>query len=131
MSSHKKIRVLLTKSDMDGHDRGVKLLAHGLRDAGMEVIFTRFALVEELAKIATEEHVDVVGLSSSSGGHLEFAEDLMSQLKKEGMEDTLVLFGGVIPNFDVPELKQIGVAGVFGPGSALPDIADFITEQKG
>lgn len=121
-----QIRVLMTKSRMDAHDRGAMTVTAALRDAGMEVVFTRFADFREIASAALQEGVDVIGVSLSTGNHLVVAEELRKNLKERGVEDILVIFGGIIPNHDVPDLHKLGVHGVFGPGSHLQDIVGFV-----
>ncbi|WP_290898242.1 cobalamin B12-binding domain-containing protein [Ferroglobus sp.] len=129
----RKIRVLIAKPGLDGHDRGAKVVARALRDAGFEVIYTGIRRTPaEIAETALQEDVDVVGLSILSGAHLELIPLVMEELKKRGLEpnkDVLVLVGGIIPKEDVPKLQSIGVAKVFGPGTPLYEIIDFIKEN--
>lgn len=123
------IRVLIGKMGLDGHERGARVVSLGLRDEGMEVIYSGVRLtVEKMVKIAVEEDVDVVGLSSLSGAHDLFPE-VVEQLKKRGREDILVIAGGIIPDEDIPVLKEKGVSAVFGPGTPVPEIAKFIKEN--
>ncbi len=126
----KRIRVLVAKPGLDGHDRGAKVVARALRDAGFEVIYTGIRRTpSEIAETALQEDVDVVGLSILSGAHLELVPLVVEELKKRGLEpnrDVLVLLGGIIPEEDIPKLEKIGVARVFGPGTPLEDIANYI-----
>ncbi|MFX0014698.1 MAG: cobalamin B12-binding domain-containing protein [Promethearchaeota archaeon] len=129
----RKIRVLLAKPGLDGHDRGVKVVARALRDAGMEVIYTGLhKSPEEIVEAALQEDVDVVGLSSLSGSHMALFPRIIELLKQNDMiDDTLVIVGGIIPDIDVPQLNEIGIHGIFGPGTDTKDIVNFIrTHQK-
>lgn len=121
----KRIRVLLTKSTLEDHDRGLRLVAVGLKEAGMEVILTRFKLPAEIVSTALDEDVDVIGISSSTGGHMYVISEMMPRLKEKGMERVKVLLGGVISDDDIPELEKMGVK-VFGPGSFIHSIVDHI-----
>ncbi len=123
------IRVLLAKATLDSHDRGVRFLARTLRDAGFEVILVNFLLTEEVVNVAVEEDVDVVGISSSSGGHMPVFEGLIEGMKKNGLEDVLVLGGGIIPPNDVRSLKELGVAAFFGPGATPQEAIQLIRER--
>jgi methylmalonyl-CoA mutase C-terminal domain/subunit len=125
----KKIRVLLTKPTQDCHDRGVRYLARKFRDAGFEVVFTNFLLADEVVTTAVQEDVDVIGVSSSSGGHLPVFEDLMAALRAADIDDVLVIGGGVIPPADVRVLTELGVAAVFGPGASAESAVAFVTEH--
>jgi methylmalonyl-CoA mutase C-terminal domain/subunit len=128
-SSRIPIRVLIGKMGLDGHERGARVISLGLRDEGMEVIYSGIRLtVEKMVKIAVEEDVDVVGLSSLSGAH-DLLPEVVEQLKKRGREDILVIAGGIIPDEDIPVLKEKGVSAVFGPGTPVPEIAKFIREN--
>jgi methylmalonyl-CoA mutase C-terminal domain/subunit len=128
----KKIRVLIAKPGLDGHDRGAKVIARALRDAGMEVIYTGLRQTPEMiAAAAVQEDVDVVGLSILSGAHLTLAPRLMELLRAQGMDDVLVLIGGIIPDSDIPALKQAGIAEVFLPGTSTQDIVKFIQDRVG
>jgi methylmalonyl-CoA mutase C-terminal domain/subunit len=123
----KKIRILLAKPGLDGHDRGIKILARELRDAGLEVIYMGlFQTVEQIVNTAIQEDVDVIGLSILDGGQILIAEDMNRELRENGVDDILLLFGGIIPEQDVPILKKQGVAAVFGPGSKVEDIVATI-----
>lgn len=127
MAEEKKIRVLVAKPGLDGHDRGAKVVARALRDYGMEVIYTGLRQTPEMiAQSALQEDVDVVGLSILSGAHLELFPLIVEQLKKKKLENVLVIAGGIIPEEDHEAVKKIGVQGVFGPGTPTKDIAEFI-----
>jgi methylmalonyl-CoA mutase C-terminal domain/subunit len=128
----KKIRVLIAKPGLDGHDRGAKVIARALRDAGMEVIYTGLRQTPEMiASAALQEDVDVIGLSILSGAHNTLCPRLMDLLKKSGMTDVTVLIGGIIPDADIPGLKQAGIADVFLPGTTTQSIVDFIRQRVG
>jgi len=123
----RKLRVIIAKPGLDGHDRGAKVIARALRDAGMEVIYTGLRQTpQQIAAAALQEDADVVGLSILSGAHNHIAPQLMNLLKQKGLDDVLVLIGGIIPDVDVPRLKEIGVRGVFLPGTPMQEIIDFI-----
>ena len=129
-SGEKRIRVVIAKPGLDGHDVGAKVVALALKDAGMEVIYTGLhRTIEEIAKTALEEDVDVIGMSIYSGAHLSLSKKLMDQLKNMGIEDKLVLIGGNIPRKDIPTLQDCGIDRVFPVGSKLNDIIDFIKER--
>jgi len=124
------IRVLIAKPGLDGHDRGAKVVARALRDAGMEVIYTGIRQTPEMiAQAALQEDVDVVGLSILSGAHMDLFPRIVAQLRDKGIDDALLVCGGIIPEEDVVTLKQMGFAGVFGPGTSTQDLAAFIREQ--
>ena len=126
----RKIRVLVAKPGLDGHDRGAKVVARALRDAGFEVIYTGIRQTPEaIAEAALQEDVDVVGLSILSGAHMALVPKIMRLLKEKGLNDVLVLVGGIIPDEDVPKLKALGVKGVFGPGTLTTDIIAFIRRE--
>ena len=126
----RKIRVLVAKPGLDGHDRGAKVIARALRDAGMEVIYTGIRQTPEMiVQAAAQEDVDVLGLSILSGAHLEILPEIIRLLKDHGMGDALLVVGGIIPEQDRRELLDMGVAAVFGPGTSLAQIAESI--QKG
>jgi len=130
MEQKRKIRVLLAKPGLDGHDRGAKVVALALRDAGMEVIYTGLhRTVDDIVASAIQEDVDVIGLSILSGPHLPVTKRLMGKLEQNGIKDTLVMVGGVIPKKDVDTLKSYGVKGVFPGGSSLVDIVEFIKKN--
>ena len=126
----KRTRVIIAKPGLDGHDRGAKVIARALRDAGMEVIYTGLRQTpEQIASAALQEDADVIGLSILSGAHLHIAPRLMRLLKDKGLDDVLVLVGGIIPDVDIPKLNAIGIDGVFLPGTPMQDIVDFITQR--
>jgi methylmalonyl-CoA mutase C-terminal domain/subunit len=128
--SKRKIRVLVAKPGLDGHDRGAKVVARALRDAGMEVIYTGLRQTPEMiAETALQEDVDVVGLSILSGAHMTLAPKIVSQLKEKELDEVLVVMGGIIPAEDIDSLQQLGVHGVFGPGTTTGDIVDFIQKN--
>lgn len=127
MADEKKIRVLVAKPGLDGHDRGAKVVARALRDYGMEVIYTGIRQTPEMiAQSALQEDVDVVGLSILSGAHLELFPLIVEQLKKRGVGQAIVIAGGIIPEEDHAALNKIGIKGIFGPGTPTKDIAEFI-----
>lgn len=126
----KKIRVLVAKPGLDGHDRGAKIVARALRDAGMEVIYTGLRQTpEQIVETAIQEDVNVIGLSILSGAHTHLFPRLMELLKENKVEDIVVIGGGVIPEEDIYELKKIGIAEVFTPGTVTKDIIKFIKEK--
>ena len=128
--SRKQIRVLMTKPGIDGHWRGGIVVSRALRDAGMELIFGGFQNVEQIVESAIQEDVDVIGLSIHSGAHFAYTQQVIDLLKEKGALDKfMILVGGVIPAQDFPELKKMGVANVFGPGSMVGDIVNFISEN--
>jgi methylmalonyl-CoA mutase C-terminal domain/subunit len=123
----KKIRVLVAKPGLDGHDRGAKVIARALRDAGMEVVYTGIRQTPEMiAEAALQEDVDVVGMSILSGAHMALFPKVMELLNASGMDDVLVVAGGIIPDEDVPALNEMGVKGIFGPGTPTDQIVKFI-----
>lgn len=125
--SEKKIRVVVAKPGLDGHDRGAKIIARALRDAGMEVIYTGLHQTpEQIAATVIQEDADAVGLSILSGAHMTLVPKIVELLEQEGAEDVLVTVGGTIPADDIDELKSLGVAEVFTPGSSTDDIVDFL-----
>ena len=126
----KRIRVLVAKPGLDGHDRGAKIVARALRDAGMEVIYTGLRQTpEQIVTAALQEDVDAVGISILSGAHNTILPRICELLRANGMEDVLVTVGGIIPNEDIPGLKQAGVAEVFQPGASTKDIVEFIRSR--
>ena len=130
--SEKKIRVLVAKPGLDGHDRGAKVVARALRDAGMEVIYTGLRQTPEMiAQAALQEDVDVVGLSILSGAHMALAPRIMELLRANGQGDIHVFIGGIVPDEDIPRLKKMGVRGVYGPGASTQDIVDDIRRTAG
>jgi methylmalonyl-CoA mutase C-terminal domain/subunit len=123
----RKIRVVVAKPGLDGHDRGAKIIARALRDAGMEVIYTGLHQTpEQIAETVLQEDADAVGLSILSGAHMTLVPRVVSLLKEQGADDVVVTVGGTIPADDIPELKELGVAAVFTPGSSTQEIVDFI-----
>jgi methylmalonyl-CoA mutase C-terminal domain/subunit len=123
----RKLRVVIAKPGLDGHDRGAKVIARALRDAGMEVIYTGLRQTpEQIVAAALQEDADVIGLSILSGAHNHIAPRLMDLLKVKGLDDVLVVIGGIIPDLDIPKLKAIGVKGIFLPGTPMQDIVEFI-----
>jgi methylmalonyl-CoA mutase C-terminal domain/subunit len=123
----RKLRVIIAKPGLDGHDRGAKVIARALRDAGMEVIYTGLRQTpEQIVSAALQEDADVIGLSILSGAHNHIAPRLMQLLNEKGLADVLVVIGGIIPDVDIPRLKEIGVKGIFLPGSPMHEIIDFI-----
>jgi methylmalonyl-CoA mutase, C-terminal domain len=130
MSTDRKIRVLVAKPGLDGHDRGAKVIARALRDAGMEVIYTGLRQTPEMIVTASlQEDVDVIGLSILSGAHNAIVPRVLELMKQNKMDDVLVLVGGIIPDQDIPALKQAGVGGIFQPGTPMDDIVKFIREN--
>ena len=128
--AEKKIRVLIAKPGLDGHDRGAKVIARALRDAGLEVIYPGVRQTPEMiASAAAQEDVDVIGLSILSGAHNTLCPLLMKLLREKGMDDVTVLVGGIIPEADIPALKQAGIAAIFLPGTSTQDIVDFIHKR--
>ena len=126
----RKIRVLIAKPGLDGHDRGAKIVARALRDAGMEVIYTGLhQTAKMIVEAAIQEDVDVVGLSLLSGAHMTLFVDVTQLLKVKGMSNVLVIGGGIIPEEDLPKLKKEGISGVFGPGTPCEEIVDFIKKN--
>ncbi len=124
---NRKIRVLIAKPGLDGHDRGVKVVARGLRDAGMEVIYLGLRLTpEQIAEAAIQEDVDVVGLDCLSGAHMALFPKTVSLIRQKGGKDILVIGGGIIPKKDILKLREAGIAQTFGPGTSLDEIVQFI-----
>ena len=123
----RRIRVLVAKPGLDGHDRGAKIVARALRDAGMEVIYTGLRQTPEMiASTALQEDADCIGLSILSGAHNHIAPRLMELLREKRLDDVLVVIGGIIPDVDIPKLRSIGVMGIFLPGTPMQDIIEFI-----
>ena len=126
----RKIRVIIAKPGLDGHDRGAKVIARALRDAGMEVIYTGLRQTpEQIVAAALQEDADVIGLSILSGAHTHICPRVMQLLKEKGLDDLLVVLGGIIPDADVAELRRIGIAGIFQPGTTMKDIIEFIEKN--
>ncbi|MHA1723142.1 MAG: cobalamin B12-binding domain-containing protein [Candidatus Baldrarchaeia archaeon] len=129
-STERKIKVLIAKPGLNGHDRGAKVVARALRDAGMEVIYTGLRQTpEQIVETAIQEDVDVVGLSILSGAHMTLLPRVVQLLREKGMDDVLVIAGGIIPTDDIPKLKEAGIAEVFGPGTPLKTIIEFIKKN--
>ncbi|MFZ2487195.1 MAG: cobalamin B12-binding domain-containing protein [Anaerolineae bacterium] len=128
--SERKIRILVAKPGLDGHDRGAKVVARALRDAGFEVIYTGIRQTPEMiVEAALQEDVDVVGLSILSGAHLALCPRVVELLHQQGMQDVMVLVGGIIPDEDIEPLREAGIAAVFGPGTSTADIVTFINQR--
>ena len=126
---NEKIRVLVAKPGLDGHDRGAKVVARALRDAGMEVIYTGIRQTPQMiVQAATQEDVDVVGISILSGAHMEILPDILNLLKEQDMEDVVTIVGGIVPDADRKLLSDMGVSGVFGPGTSTTTIVKFIQD---
>jgi len=123
----RRIRIIIAKPGLDGHDRGAKVIARALRDAGMEVIYTGLRqTAEQIVAAALQEDADVIGLSILSGAHNVICPRVMELLKEKGLESVLVIVGGIIPDLDISRLEEIGIAGIFRPGSSMQEIAEFI-----
>ena len=130
LMSEQKIRVLVAKPGLDGHDRGAKVIARALRDAGMEVIYTGLRQTPEMiAAAAIQEDVDAVGVSILSGAHNTLCPRIVQLLREQGMDDCLVVVGGIVPQEDIPKLKEMGVAAVFLPGTSTDEIVKFLGEN--
>ncbi|HKA20037.1 MAG TPA: cobalamin B12-binding domain-containing protein [Blastocatellia bacterium] len=130
MSSEERIRVLLAKPGLDGHDRGVKVIARALRDAGMEVIYTGLRQTpEQVVAAAVQEDVDAIGLSILSGAHMTLFPRVVELARDEGLDDVIIFGGGIIPDEDIPRLKERGVTEVFTPGARMEDIIEFIRKN--
>ena len=127
MATNRPIKVLIAKPGLDGHDRGAKVLARGLRDEGFEVVYTGLRQTPEMVvSAALQEDVDVVGLSILSGAHMTLLPKIGRQLREAGLTDVLVVAGGIIPDDDVPALREAGVSAVFGPGTTIASVAEFL-----
>ena len=127
-----RIRVLVAKPGLDGHDRGAKIIARAFRDAGFEVIYTGLRQTpEQVVTAALQEDVDVIGLSVLSGAHMTLCPRIMELMKKEKLDDVLVLIGGIIPDQDIPKLKELGVSEVFQPGVSTEDIVEYVRRNLG
>jgi methylmalonyl-CoA mutase C-terminal domain/subunit len=130
MEQGKKIRVLVAKPGLDGHERGARVIAYGLRDYGFEVIYTGLRQTpDEISRAAIQEDVDVVGLSILSGAHLSLTQKVIDNLKEQEAKDVMVLVGGIIPDQDIPKLKEMGVAEVYQAGAATKDVGEFIVSH--
>ena len=128
--TERKIRVVVAKPGLDGHDRGAKIIARALRDAGMEVIYTGLHQTpEQIVETVIQEDADAVGLSILSGAHMTLVPRIAGLLKKQGADEVVLVVGGTIPNDDIPELKKLGVAEIFTPGATVQGIVDFIREK--
>ena len=125
-----KIRVVIAKPGLDGHDRGAKVIARALRDAGMEVIYTGLRQTpEQIVAAALQEDADAIGLSILSGAHMHICPRVMELLAQQGLKDVLVVVGGIIPDVDIPKLREIGIQGIFLPGTPMQEIIDFISRN--
>jgi methylmalonyl-CoA mutase C-terminal domain/subunit len=125
-----KIRVVIAKPGLDGHDRGAKVIARALRDAGMEVIYTGLRQTpEQIVAAALQEDADVIGLSILSGAHMHICPRVLDLLREQGLTDVLVVIGGIIPDVDIPRLNDMGIRGIFQPGTPMQDIVDFIRQH--
>jgi len=123
-----KIRVVIAKPGLDGHDRGAKVIARALRDAGMEVIYTGLRQTpEQIVGAAVQEDADVIGLSILSGAHMHICPRIVELLQQKGITDVLVVVGGIIPDVDIPKLNALGISGIFLPGTPMQQIVDFIS----
>jgi methylmalonyl-CoA mutase, C-terminal domain len=126
----RKIRVVIAKPGLDGHDRGAKVIARALRDAGMEVIYTGLRQTpEQIVTAALQEDADVIGLSILSGAHMHICPRVLELLQEKGLSDVLVVIGGIIPDADVPKLNALGIEGIFQPGTPMQAIVDFIDRR--
>ena len=131
LMSEARIRVLLAKPGLDGHDRGVKVIARALRDAGMEVIYTGLRQTpEQVVAAAVQEDVDAIGLSILSGAHMTLFPRIVDLARQEGLDDVVIFGGGIIPDEDIPRLKELGVSEVFTPGARMQEIIDFIRKNS-
>ena len=130
MAEEHKIKVIIAKPGLDGHDRGAKVVARALRDAGMEVVYTGIRQTPEMiAETALQEDADAVGLSILSGAHLELFPRVVEELQKRGMEDVVLFGGGIIPHEDLPKLEKLGFKGIFGPGASTLDIVEWVRKN--
>jgi methylmalonyl-CoA mutase C-terminal domain/subunit len=126
----RKIRVVIAKPGLDGHDRGAKVIARALRDAGMEVIYTGLRQTpEQIVHAALQEDADVIGLSILSGAHMHICPRVMELLRENGLTDVLVVVGGIIPDIDIPKLNELGITGIFLPGTPMQEVVDFIARH--
>ena len=127
--AQRPIRVLIAKPGLDGHDRGAKVIARALRDAGMEVIYTGLRQTSDMiVSAAVQEDVDVVGLSILSGAHMHYFQEITDKLKAKGAEDILIFGGGIVPDEDLPKLREMGVAAIFTPGTSTQEVVRFLRE---
>lgn len=128
--AEQKIKVLIAKPGLDGHDRGARVIARGLREAGMEVVYTGLRQTpEQVVRAAIQEDVDVIGLSILSGAHSYLFPEIMERLEKEGADDIIVIAGGIIPEQDIGPLKELGIKMIFNPGTSIQEVVDFITKE--
>ena len=130
MTQERKLKIIIAKPGLDGHDRGAKVVARALRDAGYEVVYTGIRQTPEMiAETALQEDADMIGLSILSGAHLELFPRIVEELKKRGMDDVVLFAGGIIPKDDITQLEKMGFKGVFGPGTSTLDIIDWVKEH--
>jgi methylmalonyl-CoA mutase C-terminal domain/subunit len=130
MAQEQKVKIVIAKPGLDGHDRGAKVIARALRDAGYEVVYTGIRQTPEMiAETALQEDADLVGLSILSGAHLELFPRVVQELKKRGMDDVLLFGGGIIPREDIPRLEEVGFKGIFGPGASTHDIVEWVQKN--
>jgi methylmalonyl-CoA mutase C-terminal domain/subunit len=130
MTQERKLKIIIAKPGLDGHDRGAQVVARALRDAGFEVVYTGIRQTPEMiAETALQEDADVIGLSILSGAHLELFPRVVEELKKRGMDDVVLFGGGIIPHDDIPELEKLGFKGIFGPGSSTHDIIAWVRDN--
>ena len=130
MTQERKLKIIIAKPGLDGHDRGAKVVARALRDAGFEVVYTGIRQTPEMiAETALQEDADVIGLSILSGAHLELFPRIVEELKKRDMDDVVLFGGGIIPKEDIPQLEKLGFRCIFGPGSSTHDIIDWVREN--
>ena len=128
MAADRKLKIIIAKPGLDGHDRGAKVIARALRDAGMEVIYTGLRQTpEQIVSAALQEDADVIGLSILSGAHMHICPRVMELLKDKGLDDVQVVIGGIIPDIDIPKLNAIGIKGIFIPGTPMQQIIEYIT----
>lgn len=127
MQNRKNLKVLIAKPGLDGHDRGAKVVAQALKEAGMEVVYSGLhRTIDQIVNIAVQEDVDVIGLSIMTGAHIPITQKLLQKIKQKGIVDKMIFVGGVIPSKDVPKLKELGVAGVFPGGTPLAETIQFL-----
>ena len=130
MTQERKVKIVIAKPGLDGHDRGAKVGARALRDAGFEVVYTGIRQTPEMiAETALQEDADVIGLSILSGAHLELFPRVVAELKQRGMDDVVLFAGGIIPQEDIPQLAKVGFQAIFGPGSSTHDIIDWVRKN--
>lgn len=130
MTAERRIRVLIAKPGLDGHDRGAKVVARAFRDAGFEVVYTGLRqTAEQIVNAALEEDVDVIGISVLSGAHMTLCPRIMELIRKDGLDDVLVIVGGIVPDDDIGRLKAAGIREVFGPGTPTGEIVDYVREN--